>query len=73
MVDAISGSTGFMAASISKETMGAQVVSKTIDSMQGAGSSSGAMKSVADYDFQTKVLSSALSDAGKGINLNIVV
>jgi hypothetical protein len=58
--------TASMAASMQKDTFGAQLVTKTLDYMnqdQNSGTTN------ADYDFQTKVLSAA----GIGGNLNINV
>lgn len=65
-----------LASAMSQQTLGAQVVSTTLDYMN-QGSSIG---SNASYDFQTKVLTAAMSDAtqssgtdtGVGTIINII-
>lgn len=58
--------TASMAASMQKDTFGAQLVTKTLDYMNQNPVTG---QTNADYDFQTKVLSAA----GIGGNLNINV
>ncbi|WP_028575088.1 hypothetical protein [Desulfonatronovibrio hydrogenovorans] len=51
---------------MTRETFGAQVVTKTLDYMNTSNHFSGSTD--ADYDFQQKVLSAAFADQGTLIN-----
>lgn len=65
-MDAIGGSTsGAAASAIQSQTMGAQVVTETINKMNTDSSG----KVNPDHDFQTKVL----AGMGKGSQLNVDV
>ncbi len=59
--------SGSMAAQITKETMGAQLVKQTLDFANKTGSSS-----QASFDMQTKVLGAAMSGAAAGAAIEIV-
>lgn len=63
------GSVAPMAAAMSRQTFGAQVVAKTLDYMNQNSNLSGGMN--ADYDFQTAVLGAAY--AGKGTLADMMV
>ncbi len=65
-VQAGSMSTTMMAQSIAQNQMGAQLINKTIDTMNNNQSGSGN----SDYEFQKDVLSAAMS--GKGSIINII-
>lgn len=73
-MDAINGSgageVAVMAASLQRQTFGAQVVSKTLDYMN-QGSSSMGMGGNADYDFQTKVLTAGFMNRGPLVDDNV--
>jgi hypothetical protein len=65
-MDALSGSTaGAAASAIQQQTMGAQVVTETINKMNTG--SNGQVN--ADHDFQTKVL----AGMGKGTQIDVAV
>lgn len=57
-----------MAQSISKETFGAQLVTKTIDNMNTNNKFSGSGSTDADYDFQKSVLTGAYMGESSIIN-----
>lgn len=67
-VDAASMSVDMMARSIDRQTMGARLINKTLDTMNQ--SSDGFVN--ADYQFQKDVLSAATGSAGKGTIINII-
>ena len=64
------GSMASMATGLDRQTFGAQVVAKTLDTLNQSPSGSGSGMN-ADYDFQTKVLSAAFTGKGGVTNENI--
>ncbi|WP_233248569.1 hypothetical protein [Desulfonatronum sp. SC1] len=63
-------SMAMLAKTLQNSTMGADVVSKTLDAVNQMGSGA-ANNTNADYDFQTKVLMAGAM--GKGENLNVEI
>jgi hypothetical protein len=63
-----------MAGRVQRDTMGAQIITKTLDYMNGTNSlgygSSVGISNNADYNFQTSVLNAAYS--GKGTFVDII-
>jgi hypothetical protein len=64
-------SMAMLAKTLQNSTMGADVVSKTLDAVNQMGSGGAANNTNADYDFQTKVLMAGAM--GKGENLNVKI
>ena len=68
-MDDMTGSVASLAASSNRQVFGAQVVTKTLDTMNQNQSMSGGTN--ADYDFQTSVLGAAYT--GKGTMVDMMV
>lgn len=68
-MDDATGSVATLAATSNRAVFGAQVVAKTLDTMNRNPGMSGGGN--ADYDFQTQVLGSAY--AGKGTMVDMMV
>lgn len=64
------GAMASMATDLNRQTFGAQVVAKTLDTLNQSHSVSGGGAN-ADYDFQTKVLSAAFTGKGGVTDENI--
>jgi hypothetical protein len=64
------GSMASMASDLNRQTFGAQVVAKTLDTLNQSHAGVGGGTN-ADYDFQTKVLSAAFSGKGGIADENI--
>lgn len=69
-MDSMSG-LGSAAASMAKDSLGAQLITKTIDKLN-PGSSLSSGQVTADQDFQRAVLSAAFATQGKGTKLDVV-
>lgn len=64
------GAMASMAADLNRQTFGAQVVAKTLDTLNQSNAGIGGGTN-ADYDFQTKVLTAAFSGKGGIADENI--